>query len=115
MYSEVKTFYIGCIDGKECMDIESFLDSIGKAFKFPDYYGQNLNALWECLNDLDWLNENNYILRVVNYSELLIKNINIRESILESLKSVNREWRNVPNFDGEQEYRKKSDFFIVLD
>lgn len=29
------------------------LDAIGRALRFPDYYGRNLDALWDCLTDLD--------------------------------------------------------------
>ena len=28
------------------------LDAIGRALDFPDYYGRNLDALWDCLTDL---------------------------------------------------------------
>ena len=32
---------------------EALLDGVGKALEFPAYYGRNLDALWDCLTDLD--------------------------------------------------------------
>lgn len=32
---------------------EAVLRGIGQALDFPDYYGANLDALWDCLADLD--------------------------------------------------------------
>lgn len=33
-------------------DRPSVLAGIGQALGFPDFYGQNLDALWDCLTDL---------------------------------------------------------------
>lgn len=33
-------------------DRAGVLEGIGRALGFPDYYGQNLDALWDCLTDL---------------------------------------------------------------
>ncbi|MDO5499865.1 MAG: barstar family protein [Propionibacteriaceae bacterium] len=33
-------------------DRPGVLSGIGRALGFPDYYGQNLDALWDCLTDL---------------------------------------------------------------
>ncbi|MFC4942206.1 barstar family protein [Pseudonocardia sp. GCM10023141] len=31
------------------------LAAIGRALRFPDYYGQNLDGLEDCVRDLSWL------------------------------------------------------------
>ena len=33
----------------------ALLTAIGRELRFPSYYGRNLDALEECLNDLSWL------------------------------------------------------------
>ena len=37
------------IDGNKISTEEEFHIEISKALKFPDYYGKNLDALWDCL------------------------------------------------------------------
>ena len=66
-------YYIAVIDGFDCRTLKSFLKEIGRAFNFPPYYGQNLNALNDCLNDLEWLDKPNYILIIKNSKEFLRK------------------------------------------
>ncbi|WP_121003199.1 barstar family protein [Saccharothrix australiensis] len=38
------------------------LAAIGEAMAFPDYYGQNLDALYDCLTDLSWLPPGEHVL-----------------------------------------------------
>lgn len=36
------------------IDRGSLLAALGQALAFPDYYGQNWDAAWDCLTELDW-------------------------------------------------------------
>jgi RNAse (barnase) inhibitor barstar len=36
----------------DCVDKDSLLRSLGRAFGFPEWYGANLDALYDCLTDL---------------------------------------------------------------
>ncbi|MEU4802668.1 barstar family protein [Actinosynnema sp. NPDC023587] len=38
------------------------LAAIGQALDFPDHYGQNLDALYDCLTDLSWLPPGEHVL-----------------------------------------------------
>jgi RNAse (barnase) inhibitor barstar len=108
-------YFIAILDGSDCKTLKSFLKRIGKAFKFPSYYGENLNALNECLNDLEWLDKPNYILIIKNSKELLCKESEeMRNHISSFLEEVSTQWANVPNYEGEEIYRKKADFRIKL-
>jgi RNAse (barnase) inhibitor barstar len=108
-------YYIAVIDGSANKTLKSFIKQIGKAFNFPSYYGGNLNALNECLNDLEWINKPNYLLVIKNSKEFLSKESEeIRSHIYSFLDRVSKQWANVPNYDGEDQYRKKADFRVKL-
>jgi RNAse (barnase) inhibitor barstar len=107
--------YIGTIDGVNCLDIPSFLKEISSAFKFPDYFGYNYNALDECLNDLE-IDFPNYILYIKNYSYFLEREDHeVRIDTLKLFQNACAEWANVPNFEGEEEFRKKANFKIYIE
>lgn len=38
------------------------LDAIASALSFPDYFGRNLDALYDCLTDLSWLPSGEHVL-----------------------------------------------------
>ena len=40
------------LDMTGCCDWGDFHDRIRKLFAFPDYYGENWAAMWDCLTDL---------------------------------------------------------------
>jgi RNAse (barnase) inhibitor barstar len=43
------------LDGNDVLDKLSAMDAIAAALSFPDYFGRNLDALYDCLTDLSWL------------------------------------------------------------
>ncbi|MFN2200718.1 MAG: barstar family protein [Caldilineaceae bacterium] len=43
------------LDGANVFDKASLLAQLGEAMDFPDYYGQNWDALEECITELSWL------------------------------------------------------------
>jgi len=40
------------VECSDCIDKRSVLQAIGRAFAFPEWYGANLDALYDCLTDL---------------------------------------------------------------
>jgi hypothetical protein len=55
----IQIFYL---DGREVYDKHSFLRKIATVMKFPDYFGENWDALDECITDLDWCSAKRYVL-----------------------------------------------------
>jgi len=49
------------LDGETIVDKASFLAACQAAFALPDYFGNNWDALEECLNDLAWAPATGYI------------------------------------------------------
>lgn len=50
------------IDLAACHDKAGALELIGEALQFPDWVGDNWDALADALNDLSWLPANGYLL-----------------------------------------------------
>lgn len=44
------------------VDKLSTLDAIATALSFPDWFGRNLDALYDCLTDLSWLPGGEHVL-----------------------------------------------------
>jgi RNAse (barnase) inhibitor barstar len=45
------------IDLSRAHDKGAFMSQVAQALRFPSYFGNNLDALHDCLTDLDWLQE----------------------------------------------------------
>lgn len=54
------------IDLSRVADREGFLDAVGKALSFPDWYGHNWDALADCLTDMSWLAADGYVIALEN-------------------------------------------------
>ncbi len=50
------------LNGKTIRDKKTFLEHIARAMKFPAYFGQNWDALQDCLTDLQGIQVKGYIL-----------------------------------------------------
>ena len=108
--------YVAEIDGDKCENTANFLNEISEAFQFPDYFGNNYDSLAECLNDLSWLDKSNYALVIRNYNSLLKEEDDkTLSNTINLLKGVAKEWESVPNFEGEDEFREKSNFSLFTE
>ncbi|PRX47237.1 barstar (barnase inhibitor) [Prauserella shujinwangii] len=50
------------LDGAQHRDRLGTLDAIAAALSFPDWFGRNLDALYDCLTDLSWLPTGEHVL-----------------------------------------------------
>ncbi|NLR75312.1 barstar family protein [Leeia aquatica] len=58
--NESENFVAGAFNAIVSSDIKSFdalLQNLSEVLLFPDYFGKNLNALYDCLRDLGWIEE----------------------------------------------------------
>lgn len=55
-------FALRHVDLHECTDKDAALARIATALAFPDWFGENFDALEDCLNDLSWLPAQGYLL-----------------------------------------------------
>ncbi|MEV7009713.1 barstar family protein [Streptosporangium sp. NPDC051022] len=54
--------FVHRIDGSEITTSAEAMSAIAAALSFPDYFGHNLDALYDCLTDLAWLPAGEHVL-----------------------------------------------------
>ncbi|MCT2586747.1 barstar family protein [Actinophytocola sp. S1-96] len=50
------------IDGTSIRTKAEFMTAVAEALSFPDWFGNNLDALSDCLRDLSWLPDGEHVL-----------------------------------------------------
>ena len=58
------------IDLEGCADESDLFRRIAAELEFPDWFGANWDALFDCLNDLSWLPARGYVLIIENTGDL---------------------------------------------
>jgi len=70
-YEKGSEFAIRVVRGNKMRRLADLYDEFAAALQFPDYFGENWDALDECLTDLEWLPAAGYVLFVSNAVEVL--------------------------------------------
>lgn len=58
--------FITTLDGNRCKTKELLLNELAIIFKFPKHFGQNFDALYDCLTDLEWLGVDHVYLLIIH-------------------------------------------------
>lgn len=80
------------LDGNRCRSRAEFLREIGVALRFPSYYGENWDALEECIYDLEWLPDAQINLIVENADQLLASEPERQLEIFVDILRVDTGW-----------------------
>jgi RNAse (barnase) inhibitor barstar len=67
------TTFVAEIDGAKALTLRSFYPRIAKVLLFPDYFGKNLDALYDCLCSLEVTGSQEVVLLIQNYDKFLSK------------------------------------------
>ena len=86
-------FALKVIKGAKCQTTDGLLRECARALDFPDYFGQNWDALEECLADLEWLPAKGYILLITDAAQVLPDDEEY-ETFLEILRDAGEAWGN---------------------
>ena len=85
----MKTFKI---DGQKLTDWKTFHIEFKKELNFPDYYGENMDAWIDCVDDIA---DQPILLQIINSGVLKKKAPDLLEAILEGSAFVNhRKYKN---------------------
>jgi len=102
------------LDGAMMKDLEGLYRQITTVLKFPDYFGENFNALDDCITDLEWLPANGYLLVVKNAACLLCKETDdVLEGFISILNDAGNTWAT-PIVEGADWDRKEVPFHTIL-
>lgn len=65
--------FVAEIDGKKARTLRGFYPRISKALFFPDYFGKNLDALFDCLCSLEVVGKQEIVLLIRHAESFLEK------------------------------------------
>lgn len=89
-----RSFAVRVLRGKKMRQLESCFNEISAAFQFPSYFGENWNAVEECLCDLEWVPAKGYVLLVANTIDVLSQEKSEEvEIFFRVLSRVPADWR----------------------
>jgi Barstar (barnase inhibitor). len=101
------------IRGRKSRMVETFFDEIGAALQFPYYFGENWNALSDCIRDLEWLPGDLYTV-LISEADLLLNRADPEDFriLIRILARANVEWVTPNEFYPRE--RKPTPFHVVL-
>ena len=81
------------IDGKNIGRKEQLLNHAATALHFPDHFGNNWDALEECLTDLEWVDADGYVIYYDHIDALLDAHPDQFETLVEILRDAVASWK----------------------
>ena len=72
-------------------------DEIGAAFQFPSYFGENWNALRDCLGDLEWMPGERYVVVVTDVDKMLADAPDLLQHLVATLDGLAHDWAQAAN------------------
>lgn len=85
------------IDGKNIQRKEQLLNNAATAMRFPKGFGNNWDALEECLVDLEWVDGDGFVVYYDHIDGLLSTHPDQFETLVEILRDAVESWKE----DGE--------------
>ncbi len=83
--------FVAEIDGSKARTLRSFYPRIAKVLLFPDYFGKNLDALFDCLCSLEVTGQNEVVLLIRHPAFFLEKEKNEKkEAALQVLRDAEK-------------------------
>jgi RNAse (barnase) inhibitor barstar len=88
------------IRGAKSRTAAGLFDEFGAALQFPDYFGENWDALLDCLRDLEWLTADAYLLVVTEGELVLDREVKQFKTLVEVLAEAAEEWAKAEDSQG---------------
>jgi RNAse (barnase) inhibitor barstar len=81
------------IEGKNITRKEQLLNHVATALHFPKHFGNNWDALEECLTDLEWIEADGYVIYYDHIDALLENHPDQFETLVEILRDSVAAWK----------------------
>jgi RNAse (barnase) inhibitor barstar len=81
------------IDGKNITRKEQLMNAAATALHFPKHFGNNWDALEECLTDLEWVDADGYVIYYDHIDGLLETHPDQFETLVEILRDAVASWK----------------------
>ncbi|MFJ8853416.1 barstar family protein [Streptomyces sp. NPDC102437] len=102
--------YVARLNGRDMPDEVSVFQRFWETLKFPEYFGWNWHAFYDCLRDLQWLSAGYHILIIESAESILPDDDVAREEFFGSLWRAGQRWSYTKRPEGV----KLSKFSVVL-
>ena len=92
--------FIARMDGACCRNSADFFSELKLQFELPDYFGNNLDAFYDCMLDLEWIAQEQVILYMENADQLLADEVNdpdLIDDLVTTLDEICQSWLLVEN------------------
>ncbi|MET9426113.1 barstar family protein [Streptomyces sp. NPDC003036] len=93
-------FYVAHLEGQELPDEFSAFQNLQESLQFPEYFGWNWNAVYDCLRDLQWLSSDHHVVIIKSAERALSEDDTAREKFFRTLWRAGQRWSYVKRPEG---------------
>ena len=102
------------VRGTKMQTVDRLFDEFAAVFQFPDYFGENWDALSECLVDLSWMPAGGYVVAIRDSAVMLSRDdVKKFHTLVNILGNVAQEW-SAAVAQGEAWDRPAKPFHVVV-
>jgi hypothetical protein len=80
--------FFAILDGKDINSANDYIEQIQTKFKFPTSCIDNWDGYLDWIRDLDWLEKEEYILVIINFSQFLRDDIDLKKEIISDFEDT---------------------------
>uniref|UniRef100_A0AAU2VK54 Barstar family protein n=1 Tax=Streptomyces sp. NBC_00008 TaxID=2903610 RepID=A0AAU2VK54_9ACTN len=102
--------HVARLSGHDMLDEVSVFQTFWESLKFPEYFGWNWNAFYDCLRDLQWLSSDYHVLVIECAESVLSEDSVAREEFFGCLWRAGQQW----SYTKRPEGLTLSKFSVVL-
>ena len=99
--------------GRKMRTVQCLFDEFSAALQFPFYFGNNGNALDECLADLSWMPATTYVLTILDSADFLADEPAQLPLFVDAIDRVCAQW-STPVADGATWDRPAVPFHVIF-